>query len=162
MLFFCPWENSTRIPRICQLCHLWRGMDVPSVFIRSMASKKLSNRSKKVALGAANNTLEVERDPRRLPKSVKINRISLISIDFCWFSMIFIDFIDFHWFSLGFCWCYDHFRTSKRHSFSLRPSQKKKWYTTPIANCMNFPFLKSFLWSETPPGREITKFAEFS
>ena len=45
--------------------------------------KKMSNRSKKVALGAANNTLEVERDPRRLPKSVKINRISWISIGFC-------------------------------------------------------------------------------
>ena len=53
---------------------------MPRVFIRSIASKKMSNRSKKVALGASDDTLEVGRDRRRLPKSVKIEK----------------NFIDFH------------------------------------------------------------------
>ena len=47
----------------------------------------------------------------------------------------------------------------KCSNFSLRPSQRKKWYTAPIANRLSFPFLKPVWWSEPPPGREITKFA---
>ena len=76
---------------------------MPSVFIRLMASKKKSNRSKKVALGTSSDTIEVGYDLRRLPKSVKLHLISLIFMDFHCVSLIFIDFdrisiifIDFH------------------------------------------------------------------
>ena len=46
-------------PVIFRLCHPWRGMDVPSVFIMSLASKFMSNRSKKVLLSASGDTLKV-------------------------------------------------------------------------------------------------------
>ena len=42
-------------------------MDVPSVFVMSMASKKMSNRSRKVLLGASNDTLEVARAKKVVP-----------------------------------------------------------------------------------------------
>ena len=51
-------------PVIFRLRHPWRGMDVPSVFIMSMASEKMSNRSKKVLLGASDDTLKVGRSKK--------------------------------------------------------------------------------------------------
>ena len=47
------------------------------------------------------------------------------------------------------------FKTSQLFAQTI---PEKKWYTTPIANHLSFPFLKSFHWSEAPPGREVTMF----
>ena len=60
----CYFGGKTYIfagPVIFQLCPLWREIDAPGVFVRSMGSGKMSNRSKKVVTSASNDTFEVGR-----------------------------------------------------------------------------------------------------
>ena len=98
--FFCPWENSGRIPRIFRLCHLWRGIDTPSEFVRLMASEKMSNRSKKGSVEASRRLLCVGNPPQKWsqPEPISVfplmlQRISFgfakdslwIAMDFLWF-----------------------------------------------------------------------------
>ena len=54
-----------------------------------------------------------------------------------------------------------NFRWSIQNALTFRSGhpREKKWYTAPIANRLSFPFLKPVWWSEPPPGREITMFA---
>ena len=67
-------------PVIFRLCHAWRGMDVPRVFIRSMASDFMSNRSKKVLLGASDDTFGVRPAKKSGPAASFLRKVHISTL----------------------------------------------------------------------------------